>query len=104
MIDKGSCDKGFIWNPSNCNCECDKSSDKLVEECSENIDGNEMICNGTLNNYRNVCDSCRIYIVWVVIAFLIIIGITSAFIYFDWFLKKDNIRIKFNTNTQTTIY
>ena len=21
------CDKGFIWNPSNCECECDKSCD-----------------------------------------------------------------------------
>ena len=55
LIDKGICDKGFIWNPSNCECECDKSCDigeyldyknckcrkriidKLVEECSENI-------------------------------------------------------------------
>ena len=26
-IDKGICDKGFIWNPSNCECDCDKSSD-----------------------------------------------------------------------------
>ena len=26
-IDKGICDTGFIWNPSNCECECDKSSD-----------------------------------------------------------------------------
>ena len=25
LIDKGICDKGFIWNPSN--CECDKSCD-----------------------------------------------------------------------------
>ena len=58
LIDKGSYNKGFIWNPSNCDCECDKScdvgefldyenrkcrkklADKLVEECSENIDGN----------------------------------------------------------------
>ena len=24
-IDKGVCDKGFIFNPSNCDCECDKS-------------------------------------------------------------------------------
>ena len=23
LIDKGTCDKGFIWNPSNCECECD---------------------------------------------------------------------------------
>ena len=52
LIDKGVCDKGFIWNPS-CECECDKSwdvgeyldsenckcrkksVDKLVEECTE---------------------------------------------------------------------
>ena len=56
MIHKGVCDKGSIWNPSNCECECDKSCDvgeyldyenckctkqlvdKLVEECTENID------------------------------------------------------------------
>ena len=67
LIDKGTCDKGFIWNPSNCECECDKSCDigeyldykdcnsrkkiidKLVEECSENIDGNEMLYNETLD-------------------------------------------------------
>ena len=60
MIDKGICDKGFIWNPSNCECECNKLCDieqyidyenwkcrkkwvdKLVEECSENLDSNEM--------------------------------------------------------------
>ena len=56
MIDKGICDKRFIWNPSNFKCECDKSCDigeylhyenckcrkglidKLTEECTENID------------------------------------------------------------------
>ena len=56
LIDKGVCDKGSIWNPSNCECECDKSCDiseyldyenckcrkklvdKLVDECTENID------------------------------------------------------------------
>ena len=25
LTEKGICDKGFIWNFSNCNCECDKS-------------------------------------------------------------------------------
>ena len=25
LINKGLCDKGFICNPSNCKCECDKS-------------------------------------------------------------------------------
>ena len=56
MNDKGIYGKGFIWNPSNCEYECDKSCDageyldyenckrgrslidKLVEECIENID------------------------------------------------------------------
>ena len=51
MIDKGVSDKGYICNPSNCECECNKScdvgeyldykdckcrkklADKLVEEC-----------------------------------------------------------------------
>ena len=60
-------DRGFIWNPSNCACECDKLCDvgeylddktckcrkrlidKLVEECSENIDGNKMLYNETLD-------------------------------------------------------
>ena len=59
MTEKGICEKGFIWNTSNCNCTCDKLCDvaeyldyenckwrnrlvhELVEECSENIDGNE---------------------------------------------------------------
>ena len=61
LIDKGRSNKGFIWNPSNCEWECDKLcdigqyldykhfkcrkkvTDKLVEECSKNTDGNEII-------------------------------------------------------------
>ena len=52
LIDKGVCDKGYAWKPSNSECECDKSCDvgeyldyenckcrkrlvdKLVEECN----------------------------------------------------------------------
>ena len=34
-----------------------KIVDKLVEECNENIDGNEMIYNETLNDYEKVCNS-----------------------------------------------
>ena len=53
MIDKGWCEDGFIWNPSICEYECDKSCDfencicrkrlidKLVEECGEDINENE---------------------------------------------------------------
>ena len=67
-LDKGRCDTGFICNPSNYECECDnrlcdtgqyldyknckcgkKLVDKLVEECSENINENEMIHNDSGN-------------------------------------------------------
>ena len=103
LIDKGICDTGFIWNPSNCEWECDKSCDKrkyfdnesckcrkkliekLVEEFNENIDGNEMI----YSDYRNVCNSCTIYIVLFFIAFLIIMSITCACFYFHWYLKEE---------------
>ena len=81
------CDKGFIWNPSNCECECDKSCDigeylvhknckcrkdiidELTEECSENINGNEMFYNETLDivsssdNNNKTSVSCIVYIV-----------------------------------------
>ena len=61
MIDKGVCDKGFIWNPSNCECECYESCGfseyldyknckckkrltyKLAEECNENIEETRLV-------------------------------------------------------------
>ena len=27
LIDKTVCNRGYIWNPINCECECDKSCD-----------------------------------------------------------------------------
>ena len=50
-----------------------------------------MIYNGTVNDYEKVCNSCTIYIVLFAIAFLIIIDVSSAFIYFNWYSKKDII-------------
>ena len=88
------CDKGFIWNPSTCECECDKLcdvaeylyykncrcrkriTDKLVAEYSENIDGNEMRYNETLdeiplNVYKKVCTFCIAYIILFVVFLLV---------------------------------
>ena len=65
-----------------------KKVDELVEECSENIDENEMIYNVTLNDYKNVSRSCTIYTVLFVIVLLVIIGISNGYIYFYWYLKK----------------
>ena len=81
-----------------------KIVDKLVEECSENIDGNEMIY-GILNDYGKVCNSYTIYIaLFDIVFFLLIIGIGSAFIYFHWYLKKNNTIIaNINSNNATVI-
>ena len=123
-IDKERCDKGFILNPHNCDCECNKSCNvgeyldyenckcrknlvnKLVERCSENTDGNEMIYNENLNDYENACKSCRTYIALLVIAFLIIIGISGAYFYFNWYLKTINTNVitNINANTETVVY
>ena len=72
------------------NCKCRKELiSKLVEECSENIDENEMIYNKTVNDYGKVCNSCKVvYIVLIAIFLIISISITSVFIYFHWYFKK----------------
>ena len=31
LIDKEVCDKEFIWNPSNCRCECDTSFTRIPD-------------------------------------------------------------------------
>ena len=126
------CDKRFLCNPNNCECECDKLCDvgeyldynnckcrnkfiyKLVEECSDSIDQNEILYNETLdvlslnkiplNFYKKGCDSCTIYIVLFAIFFITSICISSVFIYFHWYFKKDDVSAKFNPGTQTTIY
>ena len=118
------CDKGFIWNPSNRESECDKSCDvgecldyenckcrkkfvdKLVEECTKNIDEvkiakcNSIECNSVENTHK--CSSGTLYIVFFLIFFTINVGIGTYFVYFHWYLKKDVIRIKFGIHTQTT--
>ena len=111
LIDKERCDKGLVWNPSNCSCECDQSYDigeyldyknckcrrkivgSLVEECSKNIDENEMIYNGTLNgitlnDYKKVCGSCTLYIVLFTVFLVTSTVMGIVFICFYWYSKK----------------
>ena len=95
------CDVGKYLDYESCKCR-KRLIDKLAKECSENVDENEMT-NVTLNEYRNICGSCTIYITLFVIAFLIIIGIRNVFIYFYWYLKGDTNIIKINSSTETVI-
>ena len=57
------------------------------------------------NNYINVGNSCTIYIVLLVTAFLLmIVSVLHGFFFSLVVKKKDITRVKFSTNTQTTIY
>ena len=98
LIDKGRCDDAFIWNLSTCesdkscdvgeyldyaNCKCRKRLiDKLVKKYNEDIDGNEMVYNGRSYYYGKVCKFWTLHIVLLIIAFIIIIGINGACLYF----------------------
>ena len=85
-------DKGFIWNPGNCecdeswdvgeyldysNCKCRKRLvDKLIEECTGNIDE---IKSTSKDEHENKCSFCTVYIVLFSIFFIISIGIGYLF-------------------------
>ena len=119
MIDKGVCDKGFNYNLSNCECECDKSCDireylddenckcrkklvhKLIEECIESIDEVEIAGE---NEQKNKCRCCTLYIVLFSIVFTICIGIAIYFFHSHWYLKEDDTRFMLDTRTETTIF
>ena len=94
------CNKGFIWNPSNCECEYNKSCyigeyldysnckcrkklvDKLVEECTETDEETKLVETWIKSEHK--CSSCTLYyfvlfyivLFWIFLIFFVInIGI-----------------------------
>ena len=101
------CNKGFIWSPSNCECERDKLCDvgeyldyenckcrkklvdKLVDECAETVEEVRIVKITLAENENNhKCSSCTLYIVLFSIIFIINVRIGIYFTYFYWYLKK----------------
>ena len=90
------CDKGYVWNPSNCECECDKSCnigeyldylsykcrkkliDPLAEKCIENIDETKLI-NITVKNKNS--SRCTSYLVYKVLFFIFFIISCETIVY-----------------------
>ena len=99
LIDKCVCDIGYIWNPSNCECECDKSCDvaeyldyenckcrkrlvdRLVEEYAENIDEAKLTEVALFEHVNECVCSYTVCTVLGVIALTICIGISPYFVY-----------------------
>ena len=60
------------------NCKCRKRLiDKLVEECSGNID-EKKLHSVEINNYEKICSSCSVYIVLSVLFLILSINISSV--------------------------
>ena len=122
-MEKRVFDKGFISNPSNCECECNKSCDigeyldylnfkcreklidKLIGECTENIEETKLV--ETLAKNEHKFSSCKLYIVlfWRFFIFFVInIGINVFFTYYKYMNQiKENVP-RYNCNYKTTIY
>ena len=99
MIDKGVYDKGYAWNPSNCECECDKSCDfgeylgyenckcrkkwveKLVEGYNEIVEKTSLV---KINSRKCKHNSCILYIVLLLIFFNINIAIATYFVHYKY--------------------
>ena len=108
LIDNEICNKGFIWNPSNCKCECDKNCDigeyldyenckcrktlvdEIIDECTETIEEVKLV-EITLENENGYykCSSCKVYIVLTIVFFTIFTAITIYFVYYNWSLVKN---------------
>ena len=93
------CDKAYALNPSNCECEYDKSCDigeyldyenckcrkrlidKLVDECTETVE--EVKVTIAENENENSCkhNFCIVYIVLFSIFFIINVGIVTYDVY-----------------------
>ena len=88
-----SCDIGEYLGYKNCNCR-KKITDKLTEECSENINGNEMLYNDTLDiiasDNNKTSNSCIVY--KVLFSVFLIINISMAiYVYFFLYLKINQL-------------
>ena len=98
-----NCTKGYTWNPSTCECQCDtwckpeqyldhknfvcknKYVGRLIEECTSVI--NETLMNN--NNYYNDNDYDYNTIIYVSIGFFLLAIICfCVFAYFKWFKNK----------------
>ena len=103
------CNKSFIWNPSNCECGCDKACNfgeyldyenikcrkklvaPLIEEWTGTVE-EVKLAKITLaeneNSYK--CSSCTVYTVLFWIFFTINVGgIGAYYVYSQSYLKKD---------------
>ena len=112
------CDKGFTWNPSNCECECDKAcdvgeywdyenfkcrkklDDQIVDECTETVEKRKLAKTTLTDNENSYkCSSCTLYTALFSTIFTINVEIATYYGYSQCYIKKDAPHVDFNTRT-----
>ena len=114
------CNKGSIWNSSNCECKYDKSCDigeylnyknckcrkklvdKLVDECTENID-EVKTAEVTLTENMRKCSSCILYIKLFSVILKINVGISTYFVYYKYMNRKKKMFLDMVTSLKRQI-
>ena len=79
----------------------EKLVDKLVEECTENINEGKMACE---NEHKNKCISCTLYIALFSIIFTISIGFATYFVYYKCMTRNEENVSKYNYVYKATNY
>ena len=109
LVNKLLCDKGYMWNPSTCSCECDKYCeagkyldyrecvcrkkliDDLIEQCTTVVDieinkGTDLV-NISSDSVNRSSSSSNIYLLlFVTVLVIALLSAGRAFYYF----RKDN--------------
>ena len=112
LIDKSVCNKRYAWNPSNCECECDKSYDfgkyldyknckcrkslvdELVDECNENIDEAKLTEIASFEHKNECVCYYTVFIALSVIVSRTSIGIGTYFVYYKYMnSNKKNVSV-----------
>ena len=103
LVSKLVCDKGYMWNPSTCACECDKYCeigqyldykncvsrkkmiDDLIEQCTSIVDME--IKNSTINNdaiNKSYESSNNTYFILFIVFLVLFILMLGAFVYYRY--------------------
>ena len=112
LIDKGLWYKGYAWNSSNCERDCDKSCHfgeyvdyenckcrkrlvgKLVEECDENIDEAKLTKIALFEHKNKYVCYYKVFVVLAVIALTVCIGVGAYFVYCKYMnCNKENVSV-----------
>ena len=83
-----------------------KLVNKLIDECTEPTEEVKLAKKTFAENENeNKYSSCTVYTILMIVLFTIFTGITICFVYYNWFLIKNNVScIKFNTHKETKIW